>query len=157
MPLSKHYLDTRADATAFSVDRLAADLQSELPEARFVYLHGSAAAGVVPPHGDLDLAVFLDPDLLRGTMDDRNSGGLRMSFVEAAVSVADRVVPGIRCDVGFLNGTEPVYRFEVLRGRLLFCRDREQWLSFYSRTCREYESQLFHYERQWRYRLEARP
>ena len=60
--------------------------------------------------------------------------------------------PGAYCDIGFLNHAEPVYRFEALRGRLLFTRNVETYLRFFSLTCREYESQLADYERQYRYR-----
>ncbi len=153
MGLSKRYLDTKADPSPFDPDRLAEALEAVLPEVSFAYLHGSAAGGVVPPHSDLDLAMFVDPAL----SPDRSGvpGDLRLSLYARIAEVAESEVPGVRCDLGFLNGTEPVYRFEVLKGRLLFCRDRELWLSFYSLTCREYESQLFHYERQRRYRLEA--
>ena len=59
---------------------------------------------------------------------------------------------GVRCDLGTLNGAEPVYRYEALKGKLLFVRDRERWLQFYSRTCRQYESQMFHYQKQLAYR-----
>lgn len=67
-----------------------------------------------------------------------------------------QVVPGVECDVGVLNDADPVFRFEALRGQLLFTRDRERYLDVYSLTCREYESQMADYERQHRYRLEAR-
>jgi hypothetical protein len=48
-----------------------------------------------------------------------------------------------------------VYRFEALKGRLLFARDRDFLAEFHSLTCREYETQMIHYARQRRYRLEA--
>ncbi len=71
------------------------------------------------------------------------------------MSAVSEIVPGIECDIGILNNAEPVYRFEALRGKLLFARDYEAYLKFYSLTCREYESQLADYERQHRYRLAA--
>ena len=129
----------------------------------FAYLHGSAAvSGVVPAHSDLDVALFVDPVVLNagsgaGTIADPVTTGYPLcAAYDAVARVAESVAPGVRCDIGILNGAEPVFRFEVLKGRLLFCRDREQWLHFYSLTCREYESQLFHYEKQHRYRVEAR-
>ena len=64
-------------------------------------------------------------------------------------------VPGGNGEIGFLNDAEPVYRFEALKGRLLFTRDRNEYLSFFALTCREYESQLVDYERQYRYRMGA--
>ena len=153
MPLSKHHIDTKPVATPLDRDRLAALLEAALPQVVFAYLHGSAAvSGVVPAHSDLDLALFLDPGTLAA------DGGTDHSLPDvyvAAAEAAESVAPGVRCDIGILNGAEPVFRFEVLKGHLLFCRDREQWLRFYSLTCREYESRLFHYEKQRRYRLEA--
>ena len=144
MPLSKHYIDTKPVATPLDRDRLAAVLEAELPQVVFAYLHGSAVeTGVVPAHSDLDLALFVDA-----------AYSLPDVYVSAA-KAAESVAPGVRCDIGILNGAEPVFRFEVLKGQLLFCRDQEQWLRFYSLTCREYESRLFHYEKQHRYRLEA--
>lgn len=145
MPLSKHHIDTKNVATPFDLEKPASALEAEVPQVVFAYLHGSAVSGVVSAHSDLDVALFVDP-----------AGMDALSKIHAAVDrVAEAIVPGVRCDIGVLNGTEPVFRFEVLKGRLLFCRDQEQWLRFYSLTCREYESQLFHYEKQRRYRLEA--
>jgi len=143
MPLSKRHLDTQEQATPVDADAMAKVLSEEFPQIAFALLLGSAARGVVGPHSDLDLAVYCVEPL---TLDDR-------------VSLIQRVEDlhrGVRCDLGFLNAPEPVYRFEAIQGRLLFARDRELWLRFYSVTCREYESQMFHYEKQHRYRLEAR-
>jgi len=68
-------------------------------------------------------------------------------------ALLERLIPGARLDLGQLRGADPVYRFEALKGRLLFCRDRELYGRFFSLACREYESQLASYERQCRYRL----
>jgi predicted nucleotidyltransferase len=56
----------------------------------------------------------------------------------------------------FLNRKPNLPLYDNLKGRLLFTRNQEIWLTFYSRTCREVEHQMFHYEKQRRYRLEAR-
>ena len=143
MPISKHYLDTNTEPVHFSVDALAAALESGCPEAIFAYLHGSATDGTVRPHSDVDLAFYLPgkPDL---------------AFHEKVFEIGQPILGDTRVDIGFLKHAEPVYRFEVLKGTLLFCRDQEVWLRFYSVTCREYEHQMWDYERQRRYRLEAR-
>lgn len=142
MGLSKQYLDTQSRQIDFDPEILAEKLQEGFPEIVFAYLLGSAAGGTVPPHSDLDLALYTsrkaDLDLFSGVQ-----------------QLCEEVIGAVRCDVGILNNAEPVYRFEVLKGRLLFTRERERWLTFYSRTCREYEHQLFHYEKQRRYRLGA--
>ncbi len=149
MPLSKHHIDTKTVATPLDLDRLASVLEAELPQVVFAYLHGSAAeSGVVPAHSDLDIALFLDTP-------GAPTAQLLSTVYDRVARVAESIAPGVRCDIGILNGAEPVFRFEVLKGRLLFCRDRERWLRFYSLTCREYESRMFHYERQRRYRIEV--
>ena len=107
----------------------------------FALIVGSAARGVILAHGDLDLAVYCTEPL---SLQQR---------IAVTGSVSD-LYQGVRCDLGILNRAEPVFRFESLKGRLLFARDEETWLRFYSTTCREYESQMVHYERQRRYRLE---
>lgn len=145
MGLSKRHLDTQNETLPVHFDTLAQALKEGLPEALFAYLLGSAASsGTVAPRSDLDIALFLAPDKPAD-----------LSLYSRAQDACDRSVGPLRCDLGILNRAEPVYRFEALKGRLLFCRDRETWLRFYSRTCREYEHQLFHYEKQRRYRLES--
>ncbi len=145
MGLSKRHLDRQPEVFPVDPDGLGRTLQEALPEAVFAYLLGSASAGgAVPPHGDLDVAVFLAPN----SRPD-------LSLYSRAQQACERSVGLVRCDLGILNRAEPVYRFEALKGRLLFCRDRETSLRFYSLSSREYEHQLFHYEKQRRYRLEA--
>jgi predicted nucleotidyltransferase len=142
MPLSKHYLDTQEEPTPVEAEAIAKLLAVDFPQLGFAYLLGSAARGVIAPHSDLDLAIYY---LERPTFDR----------VAALIRAVEDLHRGVRCDLGSLNHAEPVYRFEALKGRLLFVRDRELWLRFYSLTCRLYESQMFHYDRQRRYRLEA--
>jgi predicted nucleotidyltransferase len=132
-----------ARAITFDVERLGEVLRERCPEVTFALLHGSARSGTVAPGSDVDVAVHCS----------RPASAQVLLGVMAAVA---QVVPGVECDVGVLNEADPVFRFEVLRGRLLFTRDREQYLDFYSLACREYESQMADYERQHRYRLEAR-
>ena len=143
MGLSKRYLDTNTEAVRFSKEILADCLQEKLPGVVFAYLLGSSAAEQqVKPYSDLDIALYL-------------SGKRDISLLSTVQEICEECVGPVRCDVGFLNSAEPVYRFEALKGSLLFTRDMETWLRFYSVTCREYESQMFHYEKQRRYRLEA--
>ncbi len=142
MPLSKHHIDTQRKATPFDVGLLTDALHQRCPEIDFAFLMGSAASGIVPPHGDLDIAAWFN---IKPCWD----------IYDKVFKVCDTVAAGVRCDLGILNQADPVYRFEALKGQLLFARDQEQYLRFYSLTCREYESQLFDYERQHRYRLTA--
>lgn len=143
MGLSRKHLSENVVPVRFEPEQLASVLKEQLPEAAFCLLMGSAASGTVQPFSDLDLAFFLNEQP-------------SVRFYGKAMDVVRRVVPNVRCDIGILNSAEPVYRFEALKGRLLFVRDREQYETFFSRTCREYESQMFDYERQRRYRRACR-
>jgi predicted nucleotidyltransferase len=140
MPLSKHYVDTQIHPQTFDPQTLGRELEAALPEAVFAVLLGSARDGTVAAHSDLDIAVYM-----------RNKPSLETwAHVEEVVR---RHLPDTRTDLGFLNQAEPVYRFEALKGRLLFARDLETWVRFFSVTCREYEHQMLDYERQRQYRL----
>lgn len=124
----------------FSPERLAAVADEAAPWAVFALLHGSAHEGYVGSRGDIDLAFFA-PE--RVSVE-------RFGQLMKALST---VVPEELLDIGFLREAEPVYRFEALKGRLLFCRDMGRYAAFFSLTCREYEEQMQSYARQRRYRL----
>lgn len=172
MGLSKRYLDTNSAPITFDVERLSVELEAALPEVRFCYLLGSAAQGMVAAHSDLDLAIHQgkpNPDLVAvrrwlELQDDADAEAGAdteqrrdpLAVIMAASEVCERVVGPVRMDLGFLDTAEPVYRFAAMAGRLLFRRDAEEWLTFCSRTIREYESQMANYEQQLRYRLAAR-
>jgi predicted nucleotidyltransferase len=102
------------------------------PEAVFAYLFGSSAANrTVQPGSDLDVALYLDCPT-------------SLDLYQRVDEACAKAVGEVRCDIGILNGAEPVLRMEVLKGHLLFKRNEERWLRFYSLTCREYESRIFH-------------
>jgi len=144
MPLSKRYLGTNEEMVRFDVGELAEALKAGCPTAQFALLLGSAVNGCVQPHGDVDLAFHV-------------VAPAGWEFRRRVAEICRSVIGEVRCDMGILNHAEPVYRFEALKGRLLFVRDQEAWLRFYSVSCREYEHQMIHYERQWRYRMEEAP
>lgn len=124
----------------FDVNKLAALLKDKCPQICFALLHGSAKDGQVKCGSDIDLALLID-------------GKPTLQLYETVLQCVEAVAPGVQCDIGILNKAEPVYRFEALRGRLLFFRNEEQYLLFFSLTCREYESQVADYQQQQRYRL----
>jgi len=124
----------------FHVHKLADLLKQNCPQICFALLHGSAKDGLLKQTGDIDLALFIE-------------GKPTLELYEKVSKCVEAVAPGRQCDIGILNNAEPVYRFEALRGRLLFFRDQEKYLHFFSLTCREYESQVADYQRQQRYRL----
>ena len=142
MGLAKRHLDLNDSEQSFSVDELATLLKKSLSEASFGLILGSAKEGIVKAHSDLDLAFYLNkkPSL---------------NFYNKVNEIVESIIPDVRVDIGILNSAEVVFRFESLKGRLLFKRDEETYAHFFSLTCREYESQMFNYEKQHRYRLEA--
>jgi predicted nucleotidyltransferase len=125
----------------FSVEDLGAAIERACPEVLFAYLMGSAANGHVAVGSDLDVALYVR---------DR----LSWKTLRTVQEIVDGMLPGVHCDAGALNQAEPIYRFEALKGRRLFVRAPEDFLRFYSLTCREYEDQMADYERQLRYRVE---
>jgi len=143
MSISKRYLDRNTEPVSFDVQALGRVLEENCSEVVFGYLMGSSVSGTVRPHSDVDIAFFV-------------SGAAGLDFYDRVNETCRSILGDIRVDIGILNHAEPVYRFEALKGKLLFTRDQERWLTFYSVTCREYEHQHFHYDRQRRYRLEAR-
>jgi len=145
--LSTAHLDTCPHPVALDLPRLAEDLEKRLPEAVFAFALGSSAkTGVVRARGDLDLAVYLVTGASI-TIDVQR---------RAEEAVGGQTDAGIRVDIGELNRADPVYRFEAISGRLLFCRDDEAYLDFFSRTSRDYETQMVHYARQRAYRTSGR-
>jgi predicted nucleotidyltransferase len=127
---------------AFDIDRLSVLLKEQCPQVLFALLHGSAKDGRVKQAGDIDLALFIE-------------GKPTLEIYEKASRCVEAVAGDVKCDIGILNNAEPVYRFEALTGRLLFFRNEEQYLQFFSLTCRQYESQVADYQRQQRYRLSS--
>jgi len=144
MSLSKKHINTNKTDIPFDIDQVSICLQNSLPSISFAFLLGSAQSGVVKARSDFDLAIYLNPYkvtlVLYGLIDEALAG----------------LLPGVRIDTGILNRAEPVYRFESLKGTPLFIRDMDEYSRFFSLTCREYESQMFDYERQLRYRRQAR-
>lgn len=142
MSLSKQYLSSHNHCIVFNVDDLAKALKDSCPDVVFALLMGTSRDGVADLGSDIDIALYV-------------RGKPTLSPYSRVSDVISRFAPGVHCDIGCLNNAEGVYRFESLKGRLLFTRDEEAYLSFYSIACRQYEGQLFHYEKQHKYRIQA--
>ncbi len=142
MSLSRRdHADRAPTAVEFDPSRLAEAIRMGCPHVDFALLMGSARDGRVPPRGDLDLAVSV-------------RGRLGLDSLGQIIQAAESAVPGVPVDVGCFDRAEPVYRFEALKGRLLFARDLDRYLDAFSLACREYEDRMIHYRRQRRYRVE---
>lgn len=127
----------------FDVEKLAAAVENACPEAVFALLHGSARDGVIREGGDIDIAVYLD-------------AAATLDILDRVILAVEALAPDARCDCGVLNRADCIYRFEALKGKMLFCRDEDKYAEFFSLTCREYEYQMANYERQRQYRLSYR-
>jgi predicted nucleotidyltransferase len=145
MALSKKYLAENKQAISFSVTELGTLLKTSCPEISFALLMGSAVDGVIRSGSDLDLAIYLTDNSIT-----------KLDLYKKIYVVLESLLPDVRIDISCLNDcTEPVFRFESLKGNCLFFRNEELWLRFYSVTCREYEHQMFHYKKQHKYRMEC--
>lgn len=143
MSLSTKYLSENKKDIVFSIDTLAMSLK-KLPEISFAYLLGSAQNGIMKAGSDLDIAIFMD----------NNSTG-SFSIYRNICDCCSALLPGVRIDLGLLNQSQdPVYKYESIKGKLLFAKDTETWLRFFSVNAREYDSQMSHYRKQQRYRME---
>jgi len=127
----------------FEIAKLSESINKECPEVVFAILHGSAQNGIVKEGSDIDIAIYIN-------------GKASLELYQRIYGIVSSVAGDCEPDVGILNNTEPIYRFETLKGKLLFSRDKEKFLDFFSFTCREYENQIADYERQRKYRLEAK-
>jgi predicted nucleotidyltransferase len=110
------------------LDRVAATF-SLWPRVIAAWVFGSARSGLVPPDGDLDIAVLTDAPLSLDELAD-----LRGALQEA--SRIDQI------DLILLEGAGAILRFEAVCGRLLFCRDEQIRAGFASLAAREYEDEM---------------
>ena len=143
MSLSRKHLSSGRIPLDFDVNTLGRAIQSECPLVLFAFLLGSSKDGHVQVGSDIDIALYVE-------------GKASWDLINQVMEIVGRFAPGVRCDVGILNGSEPVYRFEALKGQLLFVRNRESYLNFFSLACREYERQMSDYGRQRAYRIAVR-
>ena len=127
----------------FDTNKLSESLNRRCPEIIFAILHGSSREGIIKEGSDIDIAIYID-------------GKASLDIYQKIYKIIKSVAGDYEPDIGILNNAEPVYGFEALKGKLLFSRDMEKFLNFFSLTCREYESQIADYERQHKYRLEAK-
>lgn len=100
----------------------------------FAVHFGSSVSGTVPDSSDIDIAVYFK------TIPD----------IDARCEIIGRLQDGLafeKIDLTVLN-TAPVFlAFEVLKGRMVLCKDRESYESFFSYTCRMYEDEMMRIEK----------
>jgi len=123
----------------FDIQKIASEIEDKCPEIIFAFLHGSAKEGTVKKNSDIDIAIYLHQ---KADLD---------SYTKI-IDIVEKNIPYAQADIGILNNADPIYRFEALKGKMLFCKDKEKYAEVFSLTCREYEDQIADYERQQKYR-----
>lgn len=106
--------------------QVASVVAEQLPEVRFAYVFGSAAAGRLGPESDYDVAV---------------DAGRRLE-TEEVFELSGRLegVVGRPVDVVDLSRAGPILKMQVLRyGKLILCRDRRAHIDFQMYTPSQYE------------------
>jgi predicted nucleotidyltransferase len=128
-------------ATSIDIPLIAREIREHFPDIIFAYLFGSSQNGTVKPGSDVDIAVYYTGNDLFARFG-----------VEAQVEKA--VGGGVPIDVVMLQKADPILAFEALRGKQLFVRDenREEYVSFYTRTCRLHEDEIYWMKKRLEYR-----
>jgi len=126
----------------FSIAALGNALQQH-NKIDFALLFGSSQDGfLIRDTADIDIAVHLSE---RPTPD----------MLAEIVGVCQGALQYDNIDIVVLNTSDPILAFEALSGRRLACMDEEAYLSFFSRTCRQFEDEMQRIERSLSYRRAA--
>ena len=100
------------------------DALNRINSINFALIFGSAKDGILDKDdSDIDIAVYLNrkPDL---------------AVMTDIIGTCQDAGRHEHIDISVLNEANYLLSFEALGGRLLFCRDREQYESFFSLICR---------------------
>ncbi len=108
-------------------------LLRERKEILFAYLHGSFVEGI--PYHDVDVAVYLNPDLLQQT---------DAFDYEMDLSAHLALTVHLPVDVHILNRAPLGFQHSVLRGELLFTRDEEFLSDYVERVGWDYMQFAYH-------------
>ncbi|MDY6849758.1 MAG: nucleotidyltransferase domain-containing protein [Geoalkalibacter sp.] len=101
-------------------------LFAPMPEVRFAYLFGSHARDDAGPLSDLDVAVFLSPEV--------SAFDFRLQLMETLA----RALGTDHLDLVTLNDAPPVLKYEVIRHGRIVKEDREARIPFEAHTLSEY-------------------
>ncbi len=105
------------------------------PRVWFAFLFGSRGRGSARPGSDWDIAVYLDDSL-----DDRQKLDIRRGL-SAQLSGPD----GPRVDLVVLNDAPPLLAHRALKGRELVNKNRDTYVSFFTRVIGEVEDERHFY------------
>jgi predicted nucleotidyltransferase len=124
------------------IQQLGEVIKDNFPDIAFAYLFGSSQNGTVNDKSDIDIAIYYKGNDI---------------FIRFRVEEQLEKVIGyeIRIDIVELQKTEnSILAFEVLNGKMLFVRDEymDDYLDFYTFTCRQYEDDIYRMKKQLEYR-----
>lgn len=94
-----------------------------------VWVFGSSQDGIVPEGRDLDIGILFSK---KPTLDDMVD--LRSSL-QAAMNIEE-------IDIISLNEASPILRFEAIKGRKIYFKDKESMAGIVSLWAREYEDEM---------------
>lgn len=103
-----------------------------------LYLFGSKAAGVDAKYSDTDIGVLFSKEL---TKDERFDLKLSLIGNIAKILRSDNI------DIVNMIDAPPFLRFEVIKGSLLYTKDKQETADFEKRTYEEYFDRLFYLKR----------
>ncbi|MGQ9632509.1 MAG: type VII toxin-antitoxin system MntA family adenylyltransferase antitoxin [bacterium] len=112
------------------------DIEGELPRIRrlfssqrviLAYLYGGYGRGDVGPLSDIDIAVLYGAEA-------REIWDLRMATLDGLIDILGRD----DIDLGVLNRASPLFRFEAIKGKLLFAKSERTRVEFERKTISEY-------------------
>ncbi|MDR1342077.1 MAG: nucleotidyltransferase domain-containing protein [Prevotellaceae bacterium] len=120
---------------------IAQKIREHFPDISFAYIFGSSQGGVVKSGSDVDIAVYY-------------TGSDVFTRFAVDTQVENVVGSSIPIDIVMLQKADPVLAFEALKGKLLFVRDEnmEEYVNFYTRTCRLYEDEIYWMKKRLEYR-----
>ena len=99
----------------------------ERDEITFAYLYGSFILNV--PFHDIDVAVFIDQ--MKAEIDDTLEYELQLSIdLELQIKIP--------IDIKIMNNAPLPLKYNIIKGKILFYRDKEQLYTFKEKTCTEY-------------------
>ncbi|MDR0724683.1 MAG: nucleotidyltransferase domain-containing protein [Prevotellaceae bacterium] len=124
------------------IQQLGEAIKDNFPDIAFAYLFGSSQNGTVNDKSDIDIAIYYKGNDI---------------FIRFRVEEQLEKIIGyeIRIDIVELQKTEnSILAFEALRGKILFVRDEymDDYLDFYTFTCRQYEDDIYRMKKQLEYR-----
>lgn len=134
----KHLLKRLKYMKKFDIEALKVSLQ-KYDNINFSFLFGSSKEGIlIRDSSDIDIAVHF-------------SGNLNPDILADIIGSCQDAVEYDNIDLSILNKYNPILAFEALCGKILTCKDREIYETFYSLTCRYYEYEMMKIHRFFSY------